>query len=192
MAVDRSRVIAGFFAGLFIISTCMITVAVIYQMIQDSKKSDLEKAATSSAQLTDEQKKQLEATNSKETDVNKLQGTQLAGFTPVANITSLQKIDTTAGSGATVKSSDTVTVDYTGAVASTGIIFESSKDGGKPIALSLNQVIEGWKQGIPGMQVGGTRRLLIPANMAYGSQGQGSIPPNADLVFDVTLVKIGK
>ncbi|HTB49185.1 MAG TPA: FKBP-type peptidyl-prolyl cis-trans isomerase, partial [Verrucomicrobiae bacterium] len=84
------------------------------------------------------------------------------------------------------------TVDYTGAVASTGIIFQSSKDTGQPATLSLSQVIAGWSQGIPGMKVGGTRRLLIPAGLAYGSNppsGSG-IPANADLVFDVTLDKI--
>jgi FKBP-type peptidyl-prolyl cis-trans isomerase len=124
----------------------------------------------------------------------KLQGTQLANFTPVASVPQLQQIDTTPGTGATVKAGDTVTVDYTGAVASTGKIFQSSKDTGQPVSFPLSQVIAGWSQGIPGMKVDGTRRLLIPAALAYGSQPpQGSgIPANADLVFDVTVHKIGK
>lgn len=190
MATKKGRIVAGFFAGLFIVSSCMITIAVIYQMIQDSKKPNSNSSAT---QLTDAQKKQIdEATKSKEKNVTQLKGTQLAGFTPVSDVTALQKIDSTPGTGAAVKPNDTITVDYTGAIASTGVIFESSKDSGQPATFPLSGVIKGWTEGIPGMQVGGTRRLIIPANLAYGSQGQGAIPPNADLVFDVTLIKIGK
>jgi FKBP-type peptidyl-prolyl cis-trans isomerase len=109
-------------------------------------------------------------------------------------VSQLEAADTSPGTGAIVKAGDTVTVDYTGAVASTGIIFQSSKDSGQPVTFPLNQVIAGWSQGIPGMKVGGTRRLLIPANLAYGANppaGSG-IPANADLVFDVTLHSIGK
>lgn len=188
MAVSGQRLFAGFFAGLFIISSCMITIAVIYQMVQDNKKADIGKAAQNALQTSNNQDK----TNSKENNVTKLQGTPLANFTPVASVASLQKIDTATGTGTAVKADDTITVDYTGALASTGVVFESSKDSGQPATFPLNGVIKGWSQGIPGMQVGGTRRLLIPASLAYGAQGQGSIPPNADLVFDVTLIKIGK
>lgn len=118
-----------------------------------------------------------------------LQGTQLNDFTPLASIPELQKIDTTAGDGAEVNASQTVTVDYTGAVAATGTIFQSSKDTGQTISFPLNQVIKGWTEGVPGMKIGGTRRLLIPAALAYGANppsGSG-IPPNADLVFDITM-----
>ncbi len=124
----------------------------------------------------------------------KLQGTKLADFTPVASIGQLQTVDSAPGSGDSVKSGDTITVDYTGAVASTGVIFQSSKDTGQPVSFPLSGVIAGWSQGIPGVKVGGTRRLLIPANLAYGANppsGSG-IPANADLVFDVTVHKIGK
>jgi FKBP-type peptidyl-prolyl cis-trans isomerase len=79
-------------------------------------------------------------------------------------------------------------------VAATGIVFQSSLDGGQPIPFGLDQVIAGWTQGVPGMKVGGKRRLLIPAALAYGAnppQGSG-IPANADLVFDIELVKIGR
>ena len=133
--------------------------------------------------------------NSQEASVdsaNQLAGKPLTGFTPVASIAQLQVADTTPGTGKTVKAGDNITVDYTGAIASTGIVFESSKDSGQPIPLSLSGVIAGWSQGIPGMKEGGTRRLLIPANLAYGSQGKGSIPPNSDLVFDVTVHKVGQ
>ena len=119
-----------------------------------------------------------------------LKGTPLASFTPGASIPQLKSEDTTTGTGDTVKSTDKITVDYTGALASTGIVFESSKDSGQPATFGLDQVIKGWTQGIPGMKVGGTRRLLIPASLAYGSTGNSSIPANSDLVFDIELVSI--
>ena len=134
-------------------------------------------------------------TNSNQTKDNSkmLQGTQLSNFTPVAHVDSLQSTDTTVGTGAEAKASSTVTVNYTGAVAATGTIFQSSLDnGGQPVSFALNQVIKGWSEGVPGMKVGGTRRLLIPANLAYGANppaGSG-IPANADLVFDITLLAV--
>ena len=121
-----------------------------------------------------------------------LKGTQLQNFAPVADIPELKTEILAQGAGdAAVVESDTVTVQYTGALASTGVIFESSLDSGSPATFPLSGVISGWTKGIPGMKVGETRRLLIPSNMAYGESGNGTIPPNSDLVFDVTLVKIG-
>jgi FKBP-type peptidyl-prolyl cis-trans isomerase len=122
-----------------------------------------------------------------------LQGTQLADFTPIQQVSDLQIIDIENGSGQEVKPGDTDTVDYTGAVAATGVIFQSSKDFGEPVSFPLDGVIAGWTEGIPGMKEGGTRRLVIPAEKAYGAnppEGSG-IPANAALVFDVTLHGIG-
>ena len=118
----------------------------------------------------------------------------MQNYTPVASVDKLQTIDLAPGNGQVVKASYTVTVHYTGATAADGTIFQSSLDTGQPVTFPLNQVIKGWTQGIPGMKVGGTRRLLIPAAQAYGATpppGSG-IPPNADLVFDVALIKIGQ
>lgn len=118
-----------------------------------------------------------------------MQGTQLNGFEPVEQVDELQSIDLTEGTGETVKPGATVTAHYTGAVAATGIIFQSSHDFGQAIAFGLDQVIRGWTEGVPGMKVGGMRRLLIPADKAYGAApppGSG-IPPNAALVFDIEL-----
>ena len=118
---------------------------------------------------------------------------KLANFTPVAHTASLVKTDLVVGKGQEVKAGDTVSVQYTGAVAATGAVFQSSKDfGTDPVTFPLGGVIKGWTDGIPGMKVGGTRRLLIPAAQAYGATpppGSG-IPANADLVFDVELVGI--
>lgn len=124
--------------------------------------------------------------------MNKLQGTQLQNFTPTDQVANLQKIDQKLGEGTEAKASSTVTVNYTGAVAATGTIFQSSLDTGQPVAFPLDQVIPGWTQGIPGMKVGGSRRLVIPAALAYGANpppGSG-IPANADLVFDVQMLKV--
>ena len=131
--------------------------------------------------------------NTTQTPKTTLAGTQLQGFTPVSSVSSLKITDTKVGTGTVAKAGDTVTVDYTGAVASTGIIFQSTKDSGQPASLSLSNVIKGWQLGIPGMKVGGTRQLLIPAAEAYGANppsGSG-IPANAPLVFDITLDKVG-
>lgn len=113
-------------------------------------------------------------------------------FTPVDNVPELQTVDRVEGTGDTVQAGDTVTCHYVGAVAKTGTVFQSSRDFGKAITFPLSGVIAGWTQGVPGMKVGGTRRLLIPSAMAYGSTppyGSG-IPADADLVFDIELVAI--
>lgn len=117
----------------------------------------------------------------------------LNDFTPVSKTSKLEKIDLVVGSGAEVKAGATVSVHYTGAVAATGAVFQSSKDfGTDPITFPLDAVIKGWTDGIPGMKVGGTRRLIIPAEQAYGANppGGSGIPANADLVFDVELVAV--
>lgn len=178
MARKRERVVAGFFAFLFIASTAMISVAIILQMIQDKKNEDA---------LAGIQSKDINATTTEANVENQLKGKPLANFTPGGTVPELKTEDLTPGTGELVEPGATVTVDYTGALVATGIVFESSKDSGQPATFPLSQVIKGWTNGIPGMKVGGTRRLTIPAEQAYGSTGQGSIPANSDLVFDVTL-----
>jgi FKBP-type peptidyl-prolyl cis-trans isomerase len=83
----------------------------------------------------------------------------------------------------------TITANYTGWLAN-GTKFDSNAGGAPigPIVLGSGQVIAGWDIGISGMKVGGTRRLVIGSSLGYGAGGQGSIPPNATLVFDVQLV----
>jgi FKBP-type peptidyl-prolyl cis-trans isomerase len=123
---------------------------------------------------------------------NKLEGTKMKDFTPLSKIDSLQKIDLKEGNGTEAKAGSTVTVHYTGAVAATGTIFQSSLDTGQPVTFGLDQVIKGWTEGVPGMKVGGERRLLIPADMAYGANppAGSNIPANADLVFDIVLIEV--
>jgi FKBP-type peptidyl-prolyl cis-trans isomerase len=125
-------------------------------------------------------------------DGQKLEGTQLTNFTPVDSVTELQVIDIVEGTGPVVPEDATITAHYTGARCKDGVIFQSSHDfGAQGITFPLSGVIEGWTKGVPGMKVGGTRRLIIPAAMAYGSQSpSANIPPNSDLVFDIELVSI--
>lgn len=119
------------------------------------------------------------------------EGTKLADFTPRDNVDQLEIIDLSEGSGNSVPEGATITAHYTGALVKNGIIFQSSHDFGKPITFGLNQVINGWTVGVPGMKVGGMRRLIIPAAQAYGSSSPApNIPANSDLVFDIELVAI--
>lgn len=122
----------------------------------------------------------------------KLAGTKLIGFTPIKKTGLLQCTDLKVGTGSVVNPSSEITADYTGAVASSGVIFESSLDSGQPFTTTLDKLIPGWTAGIPGMRVGGERRLVIPAAYAYGANpppGSG-IPTNADLVFDISLLAV--
>ncbi len=121
----------------------------------------------------------------------KLEGTKLADFTPLSEVAELQIIDIKPGDGAEVPEGATITAHYTGALVSDGTIFQSSHDFGDAISFPLSGVIAGWTRGVPGMKIGGTRRLVIPADMAYGSSSPApNIPPNSDLVFDIELVAI--
>lgn len=120
-----------------------------------------------------------------------LAGSKLADFSPIPHVLELQIIDVHEGSGESAPTGGTITAHYTGALANNGTIFQSSHDFGRPITFSLNQVIQGWGLGVPGMKVGGTRRLVIPAHLAYGAQSPApNIPANSDLVFDIELVAI--
>lgn len=123
--------------------------------------------------------------------MTKYEGTKLTDFTPLDSVEQLQIIDIEEGTGATVQPGATITAHYTGALCKNGVIFQSSHDFGKAITFGLSQVIKGWTEGVPGMKVGGMRRLIIPSEMAYGSaRAASNIPPNSDLVFDIELVNI--
>jgi FKBP-type peptidyl-prolyl cis-trans isomerase FkpA len=98
------------------------------------------------------------------------------------------------GNGDEAKPGDTVEVHYTGWLKN-GTKFDSSKDRGRPFsfALGAGRVIKGWDEGVAGMKVGGKRKLVIPPELGYGTRGAGnSIPPDAQLTFEVELLKINK
>jgi len=110
----------------------------------------------------------------------------------------LKYIDITVGTGAVALGSNNVTVQYTGWL-SDGTKFDSSRDRNQPFSVDLGQgqVIPGWDEGIPGMKIGGKRKLIIPGALAYGAAGKQDpnsgayvIPPNATLVFEVELLSL--
>jgi FKBP-type peptidyl-prolyl cis-trans isomerase FkpA len=118
--------------------------------------------------------------------------------TAPSNDVPYSQVDLVVGTGAVAAVGQTLNVDYT------GYMYDSSKaDGRGPVfdtsigkvpfnfVLAKGNVIDGWVQGIPGMQEGGTRRLVIPPSLAYGNGSvPGSLPPNATLIFDITLISI--
>ncbi len=104
----------------------------------------------------------------------------------------LEIVDELVGTGKEAKAGDSVRVHYTGTLMS-GKKFDSSRDRGEPFEFKLGTggVIKGWDQGVPGMKVGGKRRLTIPFDLAYGEAGSPpNIPPKAALKFDIELVEV--
>ncbi len=128
-----------------------------------------------------------------------LSGCSGGAVTPVSTgPTALQITDTTVGTGATAAVGHTVTVNYTGWLYNASVAnfhgtqFDSSV-GKAPFSFKLGagQVIARWDQGVAGMKVGGTRTVVIPSSLGYGSAGAGGvIPPNATLVFTVDLLAV--
>jgi FKBP-type peptidyl-prolyl cis-trans isomerase FkpA len=108
-------------------------------------------------------------------------------------------IDNQLGEGREAEKGLTITVHYSGWIYDEneddkkGNKFDSSKDRNEPFTfvLGVGQVIKGWDDGFAGMKIGGTRTIIIPSEMGYGTRGAGSvIPPNTDLIFDVELLGI--
>jgi FKBP-type peptidyl-prolyl cis-trans isomerase len=98
----------------------------------------------------------------------------------------------TPGTGPEAKPGKTVTVHYVGTLAD-GKKFDSSRDRGEGFTFRLGagEVIKGWDQGVAGMKAGGLRKLTVPPELGYGSQGfPGAIPPNATLTFEVELLEV--
>lgn len=97
--------------------------------------------------------------------------------------------DLVMGDGPEAKASSTITINYHGTLAKDGKVFDGNW-GKDPATFALSQLIEGWQLGIPGMKVGGIRKLTIPWQFAYGERGGGPIPAKADLVFLIELKKV--
>jgi FKBP-type peptidyl-prolyl cis-trans isomerase len=116
-------------------------------------------------------------------------GVDLATMTKTSS--GLQYKDFVVGKGDEARAGQEATVHYTGWLPD-GTKFDSSKDRNEPFSFRVGRrmVIAGWDEGVAGMKVGGTRKLVIPPNLGYGSRGVDIIPPNATLVFDVELLGV--
>lgn len=112
---------------------------------------------------------------------------------PIKTASGLEYVDEVVGDGANPTPGQKVTVHYTGTFPD-GRKFDSSRDRSQPFSFTIGrgQVIKGWDEGVMTMQVGGKRKLTIPASLGYGAAGAGgAIPPNATLLFDVELLGVG-
>ncbi len=132
--------------------------------------------------------------SSTDTASNASMDSSLSNPAPIPNPlpTTLTVSDTVEGTGAEATTGSQVTVNYVGMLPD-GTVFDASAAHGQPFTFTLGagQVIQGWDQGIVGMKVGGQRRLVIPADLAYGNQAVGGvIPAGATLIFDVELVNV--
>ena len=109
---------------------------------------------------------------------------------PIVTASGLTIIDIVVGMGEAAAPDSVVTAHYTGWLAD-GTVFSSSYDTGQPFTRPVSGLIPGWQEGIPEMRVGGKRRLIIPAELAYGETGSPpAIPPNAELTFDIELLSL--
>lgn len=95
------------------------------------------------------------------------------------------------GKGSEVTGGDYITIHYHGTLED-GTVFDSSYERGAPFKtrIGVGEVIEGWDMGVPGMKVGGKRKLTIPAKLAYGDRAIGEIPAGSTLIFEVELISI--
>ncbi len=180
MPLSKTQRVSSFLlAFMFLLTTIGTAVYVIITIRQGDGG-----IATNSSTNTPQLQKNIKA------QVNPLVNTTIENFKKPIKIPVLKYKDEVVGSGAVVQPGDTVTIQYTGALASNGKIFDSSRGvNSKPITFPLSSLIQGWQKGIPGMKVGGKRRLYVPAADGYGSVGAGqAIPPNSDLIFDIDLV----
>lgn len=102
----------------------------------------------------------------------------------------LEITDLTIGTGAEVKAGDTIEVKYVGTLED-GTVFDETKNGPVKFGIGVGMLIKGWDAGVPGMRVGGVRRLFVPASLGYGAKGAPpKIPPYSALIFTIEVVGI--
>lgn len=178
----RDRFFAGFGALLFLLSATALTIVVIVSSVGQKKDAQSQTTANSASACDSSATIASAALPAPEV------------FKPEGEVQALDKTTLEAGNGATLKKGDCVQVKYLGSLAKDGSVFDGNFD--KPTAfqfqLGQGNVIQGWDQGLVGSKVGDTVRLVIPANLAYGSQSNSAIPANSALVFVVKVLKVTK
>ncbi|HEX5797813.1 MAG TPA: FKBP-type peptidyl-prolyl cis-trans isomerase [Candidatus Saccharimonadales bacterium] len=170
---NTQRILIITVVAAFLISSLSVSALVIWDLTRD--KDD---TAETADQSTEDIQKQLE-------ELQKQQEAQKGA--------KVEKTDINVGDGEEAVAGKKVTVHYTGTLKSDGTKFDSSLDRGEPFTFTLGagEVIKGWDQGVEGMKVGGKRKLVIPAVLAYGEASPSpDIPPNSDLVFEVELLNV--
>ncbi|GCE16590.1 FKBP-type peptidyl-prolyl cis-trans isomerase [Dictyobacter kobayashii] len=201
----RQLLFSGIVALLILIAALTWAIISARQSSEQAALADTHATATANAAVA-QSTQAANAANAKATaDVQSLIKANPKGLDTPPEVTApLQKTATgvqyqiiKAGDGGTVQSGSTVAFEYTGWIQGTNKKFDSSYDhGGQPFAVTLGQgqVIKGWEDGVNGMKIGESRRLIIPASLGYGSSAQKDqsgkviIPANATLIFDVTAV----
>jgi peptidylprolyl isomerase len=188
----KTRFMVLFMAMLFLLATVGAGAAAIIG--SRNNKAEEKKQSDALAKINEEAKKTTEAASKanqcpQKTGDNMKPVTQLPEvFTQSTAATELIKTDLVVGTGEEVLPGDCVTAFYHGTLLTTGATFDSSYDRGAPIQFPPSRVIKGWQDGVPGMKVGGQRRLVIPAALAYGAQSpSAAIPANSDLVFIIEI-----
>ncbi|HEU4965882.1 MAG TPA: FKBP-type peptidyl-prolyl cis-trans isomerase [Candidatus Saccharimonadales bacterium] len=186
MTATRERVFAWVGVIVAAVSAVALSGAVIIQQVIDNKNASQQAAANAAATAAQA------ACTDKQTEQTIPAPTP---YIPTGTVSGLQTTDLTPGTGAAAKAGDCLVVKYYGTLAANGQRFDDnfSNTSGLAFLVGQGQVIQGWDQGLIGTKVGGTRRLVIPAALAYGSQSPSpSIPANSDLVFVVKLLRIQK
>lgn len=183
MAGLSQRVFTFSMAALFLITSVALSVLYVNDIIQSRERDKQQKDLLAAQQKAEEAcPSQPPAEPLAEPEI----------FTLTEKTAELQTTDLEPGSGQATKNGDCLVMKYYGTLASNGEKFDENftKATGFGFTLGSGQVIEGWDKGLVGMQVGATRRLVIPAAQAYGATERPGIPADSDLVFVVKLVDI--
>ena len=157
------------------------------QLTEEEVKETLQAYSEEVQAVAEKKMKEENAKIAEENKVFLAENAKVEGVTVTES--GLQYSVITKAEGAKPKADDTVTVHYVGTLID-GTEFDSSVKRGQPATFPLNRVIPGWTEGLQLMSVGEKYKFVIPAELAYGEQGAGSIPPGATLLFDVELLEI--
>lgn len=169
--------------GVFV---CVGTMALALFLLQQNTSDSLLSSVTGDSQVASVVAVDTNTENSKDLEETIKNSLDMKG-----NIDTLISDDVVIGKGVEVKTGDTVSVHYVGSLQN-GQEFDNSNKRGEPFEFTVGagRVIKGWDQGVVGMKVGGTRILVIPADLAYGASAVGPIPANSTLVFSIELLEI--
>lgn len=188
----HQRAFALTIALIFLVTTVATSVLVVMAIVNENKQNNSTNQSTADTDTTAAD--QTAATCA----IDSVSGQAVLSapevFKPAGDVTALQTIDLEQGNGDVVKAGDCIIAKYYGTLATSGTVFDENftKDTALQLQIGTGSVIKGWDEGIVGMKVGGTRRLVIPSDKAYGDQGSGTIPANSDLVFVVKVTEIKK